>query len=50
MNIQERIQYVFSVLKEKIPNTLEENLIIIQAYDGTELDIILDDIFTKELK
>lgn len=50
MSVQERIQHVFSVLKEKVPKVLEENLVIIQTYDSAELDIILDNIFSKELE
>lgn len=48
-SIQERTSIVFNLISEYVPVILEEHLLIIQTYDNKEMDLVLDDIFSREL-
>lgn len=48
-SIQERISIVFRLIERYCPSILLERLVIVQAYSSSEIENILDDIFSQEL-
>lgn len=48
LNIEERINKVFTLLYDKCSYILNKRLVIVEAYDSTELDELLEYIFDKE--
>lgn len=48
--IQERVAIVFNLILQYVPDILDEYLVIVQAYSNDEMEILLDDIFQKELR
>jgi hypothetical protein len=50
MTIQERTNNTFSLIKQYSPVILDKYLLVIQTYSSDEMDEVLEDIFTKELK
>lgn len=50
MSIQERISSVFSLLGYYCNDIFDSRLIVVSAFSSSEMDIVLNDVFTKELK
>lgn len=50
LSIEERINKIFVLLREKCPDILEKRLIVVEAYNSTELDDILEQLFNEELR
>jgi len=50
MDVTERVKHVFDLIKLKCPQVLQEYLLIIQTYDNEQMELLLDDIFTEELR
>jgi stress-induced morphogen len=48
-SIQERVSIVFNVIKQFIPKLIEDRLVVIQCYDSTEIEEVLDNILDDEL-
>lgn len=49
MNVQERIGHVFGILQKHCAEILLNKLIVVQAFDNSELEIVVDDIFNEEM-
>jgi hypothetical protein len=49
MSIGQRISYVFNLIKTHIPDTLNERLIVVQAYSPDELEEALEALFIPAL-
>ena len=47
--IQERVSIVFKLISEYRGDILDERLIVVQTFSSSELDNVLDDIFSQEL-
>ena len=47
--IQERISMIFKLTQEYCPRILEDRLIIVSAFSNSEMDNVLDDIFSQEI-
>jgi hypothetical protein len=48
MNVNERVSYLFGLLKKHIPEVLENRLIIFQAYSSEEMDEVFEKLFLPE--
>lgn len=48
-NIQERIAIIFKLISEYVPAILDERLLIVSAFSNSEMDDVLDDLFSREL-
>jgi hypothetical protein len=48
-SIQERISIFFKLLDQYLPDILKERLVLVGAYSNSEIEEILDDIFSREL-
>ena len=47
--IQERVSIVFNLIQNYTPAILEDRLLIVTALNNSEMEGVLDDIFSKEL-
>jgi hypothetical protein len=45
MDVEDRIEYVFKIIKDQCPEVVEDRLVVVQAYDGEEIEQVLDIIF-----
>jgi hypothetical protein len=45
MDIEDRIEYIFNVIKEQCPEVTQDRLIIIQAYSSDEMEQVIENIF-----
>ncbi len=45
MDIEQRIDYVFSIIKNYIPEIVIDRLIIVQAYDAEEMEEVIENAF-----
>lgn len=50
MSVQERINYVFSIIRKYSPQSLNDRLIIVQAYSSDEIEHVLFDLFLPEFE
>lgn len=48
-SIQERVSILFNLISEYVPSILEDRLLIVTALSNSEMELVLDDIFSKEL-
>jgi len=49
MSVGERIAYIFNLLKKHIPDTLNDRLIVVQAYSPDEMEQAIDELFIPAL-
>lgn len=45
MDIEDRIEYVFKIIKDHCPEVTSNRLIIVQAYNSEEIEDVIDNIF-----
>lgn len=50
MKIEERIKNIFNLILVYKPDIIKSKLVVIQAHSSEEINDLLDDIFTKELR
>lgn len=50
MTVQERINYVFGIIRKYSPDSLNDRLIIVQAYTSDEMERVLFDLFLPEFQ
>lgn len=48
-SIQERISIIFKLISDYMPDIINIRLIVVQAYSNSEMDKVLDDLFSREL-
>lgn len=45
MEVEDRIDYIFNLIRAYIPDIIKNRLIIVQAFDSEEIIEVLDDVF-----
>lgn len=48
-SIQERVSILFRLTETYCPRILEDRLLLVSAFSNSEMDDVLDDIFSREL-
>lgn len=49
MSIPGRVGYVFNLIKTHAPDTMQDRLIVIQAYSPDEMEEVIDTLFIPEV-
>lgn len=49
MNVSERIGYVFNLIKKHCPDIMQDRLVVIQAYDPSEMEEVMNELLIPEL-
>ena len=48
MSLQERTSHVFNILERELPDILKSKLVIVQTYNGDEMEQVLDEVFQAD--